>query len=127
MKSLISKSELPLEPGLVRDAEPSEVARRARLVLEVAPGERRLLPGFGCRIHGLELDSRESLAIAGALLEEALEHWAPELCVDEALVTGCEEGKVHLRLLSAGAWHTLTISHRRAAPPSSVRDAEAAP
>ena len=98
------------------DAPPSLLALRARLVLEVAPGERRLLPEFGCRIHQLpSLDGAALCELAAALVEEALDRWAPDLGVDRADVLAAEGKEVRLRLRASGAWHALTITHRRAA------------
>lgn len=115
MKSLISTSDLPLARGAPRETELSALAEQARLVLEIVPGERRRLPAFGCRLHEISLESPASREIAAALVEEALERWAPGLGVERAEVLVPEGGRIHLRLWSAGQWHALTITHRFAA------------
>lgn len=94
----------------------SPLAERARLVLEIVPGERRREPAFGCRIHLLpEIETEEERQIAAALVEESLETWAPALGVERAIVSGIEDGAIRLSLRKGGAWHPLSISHRRGA------------
>lgn len=125
-----------LDAGLSEAAVPetvlSETARRARLVLEVVPGERRLLPGFGCRIHEIpSLSTSAERQLAAACVEDALERWAPDLGVERAEVLPVEEGlardgapasgSVRLRLRARGAWHALTIAHRH---PRAAKEAE---
>jgi len=105
----------------IRDRTPaaagsSPLAERARLVLEIVPGERRREPAFGCRIHFLpEIETEEERQIAAALVEESLETWAPALGVERAIVSGIEDGAIRISLRKGGAWHPLSISHRRGA------------
>lgn len=94
---------------------PAPVADTARLILEVVPGERRLLPAFGCRVHLLAaIDSAADRELAAVLVEEALERWAPDLRVERAEVTSVEEGVIGLRLRAWNSWHALSIAHRPA-------------
>jgi len=87
---------------------------RARLVLEVVPGERRREPAFGCRVHFLpEIETEEDRQLAAALIEESLEIWLPALGVERARVDPSEDGVIHLRLRRGGAWQSLSIAHRR--------------
>lgn len=91
----------------------SPLARTARLVLEVVPGERRLLPEFGCRVHLLPAIATDAdRRLAAALIEEALDLWAPSLRVDRADVTSAEDGAIAVVLRARGAAHALTITHR---------------
>lgn len=91
----------------------TEVSRRAKLILEVIPGERRLLPAFGCRIHSLpSLESAASRHLAAALVEEALEHWAPDLDCERAEVGEASDRGVSIRILARGGWHQVLITHR---------------
>ncbi len=89
----------------------------ARLVLEVVPGERPLLPEFGCRIHHLEaLKSERERQLAAALVEEALERWTPWLGVERVEVLEAAAGdSVRLALRVRGSWHEmkLTLQRRR--------------
>jgi len=90
------------------------MADRARLVLEIVPGERRREPAFGCRVHFLpEIETEEDRQLAAALIEESLEMWLPSLGVERARVDSSEEGVIGLRLRQGGSWHPLSISHRR--------------
>jgi hypothetical protein len=90
------------------------VAGRARLVLEIVPGERRREPAFGCRVHFLpEIETEEDRQIAAALIEEAIETWLPGLGVERARVDSSEDGVLGLQIRRGGAWHPLSIKHRR--------------
>lgn len=113
VKSLISRSDIPLEAGEPREPDLSDVARRARLVLDIAPGERRLLPEFGCRIHELELGGESRRAVAAVFVEQALERWTPGLAIERAEVLEQDGGRIEIRLLKSGSWHRLWITHRR--------------
>jgi len=109
LRSLAQPADYPrrLDP-------PSSVFSRAALVLEVVPGERRLLPEFGCRIHRLpSIQTDAECQLAAALVEEALERWVPGLGVERAEVETTEEERcLRIRLRVAGAWHSLAIPHR---------------
>jgi hypothetical protein len=90
------------------------IVERARLVLEIVPGERRREPAFGCRVHFLpEIETEEDRQLAAALIEESLESWLPSLGVERARVDSSEDGLIGLRLRQGGAWHRLSISYRR--------------
>ena len=90
------------------------IVERARLVLEVVPGERRREPVFGCRVHFLpEIETEEDRQLAAALIEESLEMWLPALGVERARVDASEDGVIHLRLRRGGVWRPLSIAHRR--------------
>lgn len=113
VKSLISKNDISLEKGEPPDADLSDISRHARLVLEIVPGERRLLPEFGCRIHELDLQTQRAREVAAAFVEEALERWTPRLGVDRAEIGELQAGRVEVSLHEAGLWHRLWITHRR--------------
>ena len=88
----------------------------ARLVLEVIPGERPLMPEFGCRLHHLtSLDGERERQIAAALVEEALERWTPWLGVERVEVLEAAQGEVRLALRARGSWHEMSLSLRRPA------------
>jgi len=98
---------LPAEAGL------TPLAERARLVLEIVPGERRLLPDLGCRLHCLpRIAAPAERQLAAACVEEALERWLPDLRVERAEVVEVGRGWVGLRLRAGGRWHELRVSHR---------------
>jgi phage baseplate assembly protein W len=86
---------------------------RARLVLEVVPGERRFLPEFGCRMHLLpSIRTSAERHLAAALVEEALESWVPDLRFDKAEILGVEGAWIRLALRKHGSWHELRLAHR---------------
>jgi phage baseplate assembly protein W len=106
-----SSSEIGSSPS---PQGPWRVAERARLVLEIVPGERRREPAFGCRVHLLpEIETEEDRQLAAALIEESLEMWLPSLGVERARVDASEDGVIGLQLRQGGAWHPLSIAHRR--------------
>ncbi len=104
------------------------VARAARRVLEIVPGERRLLPEFGCRIHALgSLRAARDRDLAAGLVEEALERWAPHLEVDRAEVWPAgDPGWIRVAIRASGRWHELEIRQRagRSGPPEPAPRAE---
>ena len=106
---------VPLEvvDGRLPRERPDRIADTARLILEVVPGERRLLPEFGCRIHRLErIQDEGSRHVAAALVEEALDRWAPQLGVDRAEVVPLEDSMLEVSIRAGGAWTRFRIAHR---------------
>ena len=89
------------------------IEERLRLILEVRPGERALLPSFGCRVHDLEaIDSEHQRQVAAVLIEEALRDWAPWAGVRRVSLLDVEEDRIRLRL--TGRMPSLELSfHRR--------------
>jgi phage baseplate assembly protein W len=93
------------------------VLDRLRLLLEVVPGERPLLPEFGCVIHQLpSLAGVEERQIAGALVEETIERWMPRLGVERVEVLSASEGRARLALRVRGSWHDLDLELRKEPP-----------
>ena len=85
---------------------------RLRLILEVRPGERPLLPSFGCRVHDMEaIDSEHERQVAAVLIEEALRDWAPWAGVRRVNLLEVDEGRIRLRL--TGRIPALELSFRR--------------
>lgn len=107
---------LPLElgpRGCLRHGVARDVEETARLVLEVAPGERPLLPEFGWRGHLLpRLEPSVERAVAGVLAEEALGRWAPDLAVQRVDVEEASEVDFLLVLHRAGERHRLRVRRR---------------
>ena len=62
-----------------------DIEQAIRLILETIPGERKMRPEFGCRIHELVFApnnaSTEGLVIH--YVEEALKRWEPRIDVQE--------------------------------------------
>jgi len=85
---------------------------RLRLILEVRPGERSLLPSFGCRVHELPaIETEHERQLAEVLVEEALRDWAPWAGVRRVQLLAVEKEKILLRL--TGRLPGLELSIRR--------------
>ncbi len=96
------------------------LADRLRLVLGVAPGERPLLPGFGCGLHRMRsITTERERQIAAALVEEALDRWAPWARVDRVEVARVTAGRVDLVIWTATEKMELEVE--RAAAQRGVR------
>jgi phage baseplate assembly protein W len=92
---------------------------RLRLILEVRPGERALLPSFGCRVHELPaIETEHERRLAEVLIEEALHDWAPWAGVRRVLLLSVEEERISLRL--TGRLPGLEISFQRSAERDTV-------
>jgi phage baseplate assembly protein W len=107
---------LPLElgsDGAISGVRRAPIEDGARLVLEVVPGERPLLPAFGCRLHELRsLETERERQLAAALVEESLERWAPELGIERADVIPLEDGLVRVLLTRGGRSYSVEIERR---------------
>ncbi len=104
---------LPLELGVTGKTPAGgerPIEETARLILEVAPGERRLLPDFGWRGHQLErLETPVERAAAAIWAEEALERWAPHLEVERVEILEASADEVLLELHRRGSRHPVKI------------------
>lgn len=77
-----------VEGGAVRFAVDEDDIRQAiLLILQTAPGERVMLPSFGCRINELVFaaGNAASLSLAQLYVRQALEQWEPR--IDQITVT----------------------------------------
>jgi phage baseplate assembly protein W len=105
-----------------RVAEGADIATEARCILDVVPGERRLRPDFGCRVHGLSrVETPAERHLAAVFVEEALALWAPFLGEVRAEVLASLDGVLHLALRVGTRWYDVPIRHRNAAA-ASARD-----
>ncbi|WP_216825116.1 GPW/gp25 family protein [Agarilytica rhodophyticola] len=103
MNSLIGKGwSFPLKPnsnGELKWADGNDKVRQSIwLILSTAPGERVMLPSFGCGIHDLTFEANTS-SLRGLLREkvrEALVQWEPRIDVVEVRVEVPPEGRNHL-------------------------------
>ncbi len=92
----------PLRPGAgggLRWVGGDEIVRRSIwLILATAPGERRMLPRFGCGIHDLvfEANSETLRAELERLVREALVRWEPRVDVLEVDVETAPESRHRL-------------------------------
>ncbi len=89
------------------------MADTARLILGVAPGERRGLPVFGWEGHRLaDLSTRVEREAACVFAEDALRRWAPDLRVNRVEIRTVEGRRVGLALRSPGGWSHLDVELR---------------
>jgi phage baseplate assembly protein W len=68
------------------------------IILSTAPGERQMLPDFGCGIHDLvfEANTASLRGLVQARVREALLRWEPRIDVDEVRVETPPESRNHL-------------------------------
>ena len=93
------------------EADGKLVEDRLRLILEVRPGERSLLPSFGCRVHGMEkIETEHDRQLATVFIEEALVEWAPWAGVRRVKLLAARDGKIQVSLEGAGPLMNLTFS-----------------
>jgi uncharacterized protein len=64
-------------------ADDQDIRQAILLILQTAPGERVMLPTFGCRINELVFaaGNASSLSLAQLYVREALEQWEPRIQV----------------------------------------------
>ena len=92
---------------------------RLRLILEVRPGQRPLLPSFGCRVHELPaIETEHERRLAEVLIEEALHDWAPWAGVRRVLLLSVAQEQISLRL--TGRFSGMEISFQRSAERDTV-------
>jgi phage baseplate assembly protein W len=88
------------QSGLIATAEYEEDIRQAiRIILETAPGERVMRPGFGCGIHDLVFEAVDSTALQRirSEVEEALRRY--EARIDVLDVAADEDASAEGKLL----------------------------
>lgn len=89
------------------------VASRARLVLDVVPGERPLRAEFGWPGHLLPpLATPELQAVAAVHAEDALRRWVPDLGVERVDILEWQGRRGVLGLWIRGDLHRLEIRQR---------------
>ena len=79
-----------VQGGRVRFAADADDIRQAiLLILQTAPGERVMLPSFGCRINELVFaaGNASSLSLAELYARQALQQWEPRIEVATVTAT----------------------------------------
>ncbi len=89
-----------------------ETLERIRRILAIVPGERRLLPEFGCRVHAVDPKSPGAHDLAAGLIEDALDRWAPELGCGAVEILSWTGGRLCFSLVSARGAGRVEIVHR---------------
>lgn len=100
------------DAGRVSYAEGQEDIRQAILIiLQTAPGERVLLPEFGCRITELVFAATNAatFALAELYVKSALERWEPRIQV-QAITVSTETRNPYCLLISID-YKILTRNH----------------
>jgi phage baseplate assembly protein W len=75
-----------------------DIDQAIRIILETAPGERKMRPEFGCRIHEL-IFAPHNATTEGLLIhyvERALERWEPRIEVQEVEVSSAPNDRATL-------------------------------
>lgn len=88
------------QTGLIASAQYEEDIRQAiRIILETAPGERVMRPGFGCGIHELVFEAIDSTALQRirSEVEEALRRY--EARIDVLDIVADEDASAEGKLL----------------------------
>ena len=74
---------LQIDPqgGIALAAGRRDIEQAIRIILGTAPGERRMRPEFGCRIHELVFAPRNAATerLVVYYVQEALERWEPRI------------------------------------------------
>lgn len=104
--------------GVGLSAFEENIRQNITIILGTRPGERQMLPQFGCKIHELLFspDTRATTALAAHHVEEALNRWERriEVVKVEAQVDG--EGSIRVavqyKILATSALQNLTWTAR---------------
>lgn len=85
------------------------------LILGTKPGERQMLPEFGCRVHELLFspNTRATSTLVAHYVEDALARWEPRVIVDKVEswpeVDGTVKVMVHYRIKSTQELQELSL------------------
>ncbi|WP_211463552.1 GPW/gp25 family protein [Collimonas silvisoli] len=83
-------------------ADAEDIAQAILIILQTAPGERVMLPGFGCRINELVFAEGNATAtsLAQLYVKQALDRWEPRIQVTSvtAIVTPQEPNYLQISL-----------------------------
>jgi phage baseplate assembly protein W len=81
--------------GLARSAFERRIEESVRLILETAPGERVMLPDFGCGIHDLVFApaSASTQSLVVQRVRSALVRWEPRIDVLEITAESAPEDR----------------------------------
>jgi phage baseplate assembly protein W len=103
--------------GAVATSEYEENIRQCiTVILGTRPGERQMLPTFGCRIHELLFapSTRATAAMVAHHVREALEAWEARIDVDDVesdiVAGGAIKVTVHYRIRATGAPQSLSYN-----------------
>lgn len=101
--------------GAVGASEFEENIRQCvTIILGTRPGERQMMPKFGCRIHELLFapNNQSTAQVAAGHVREALDRWEPRIEVQDVNASSDPSGAIRLevvyRIVSTDAVQTVT-------------------
>jgi phage baseplate assembly protein W len=106
----------PARGGVALSEFEENIRQNITIILGTKPGERQMLPGFGCRIHELLFapNTRATGAMISHHVEEALARWEPRiqvLSVDaEPEQSGAVRVAVEYRVLATDAVQVVSLT-----------------
>jgi phage baseplate assembly protein W len=104
----------PATGGVALSEFEENIRQNITIILGTQPGERQMLPEFGCRIHQLLFApaTRNTGHIAARHVEEALRRWEPRIEVQDVQAnpdpTGAIRVEVVYKIVSTGAVERLS-------------------
>lgn len=95
--------------GVAMSEYEENIRQNVSIILGTQPGERQMLPDFGCRIHELLFAPNNGYAgqLAAQHVEEALRRWEPRIQVEQVDAVPDPSGSIRVqvqyRIVSTGA------------------------
>jgi len=92
------------------------IRQNITIIIGTKPGERQMLPAFGCRIHELMFapNTRNTSAIVSHHVEEALARWEPRIAVlkvtADADATGSIKVEVEYKIVATDSVSNLVLA-----------------
>lgn len=105
----------PASGSITKSEYEQNIRESITLVLGTKPGERQMLPEFGCRVHELMFspNTRATAALISHYVEEALTRWEPRITVTKvdawSEVTGAVKVMVHYQVKSTEELQELSL------------------
>jgi len=99
----------PAGGGVAMSEYEENIRQNISIILGTQPGERQMLPSFGCRIHELLFAPNNGYAgqIAAEYVKEALRRWEPRIEVEQVTAAPDPSGSIRVqvqyRIVSTGA------------------------
>ena len=99
----------PAGGGVALSEYEENIRQNISIILGTQPGERQMLPNFGCRIHELLFAPNNGYAgqIAAEYVKEALCRWEPRIEVEQVTAAPDPSGSIRVqveyRIVSTGA------------------------
>jgi phage baseplate assembly protein W len=90
----------PATGGVALSSDEENIRENITILLSTRPGERQMLPGYGCRVHELLFAPHTSATStqAAAYVEEAITRWEPRVKVLHVDARSSANGTLALRV-----------------------------